>query len=164
MCRWRTAKRRSSMHRAAARRDFPLTRCLQCAVAASLGRYAAPGKHVVSAAPQPAAQTSALKRLVPDPPPPLSPLFLQRHKGFIYASAHVHDVDGQTVIEDGRTPVGIDSGFEIAAGDASDIEVANAHAWGRLSLIFSDGTAAGSALHIAKWGPSHTVIASYFSK
>ena len=68
-CRWRTAKRRSSMHRAAARRAFPPTRCLQCAVAASLGRYAAPGKHVVSAAPQPAAPTSALKRLAPDPPP-----------------------------------------------------------------------------------------------
>ena len=68
-CRWRTAKRRSSMQRAAARRAFPPTRCLQCAVAASLGRYAAPGKHVVSAAPQPAAPTSALKRLAPDPPP-----------------------------------------------------------------------------------------------
>ena len=59
-CRWRTAKRRSSMHCTAARRAFPPTRCLQRAVAASLGRYAAPGKHVVSAAPQPAAPTSAL--------------------------------------------------------------------------------------------------------
>jgi hypothetical protein len=64
-CRWRAAKRRSSMHRAASRRAFPPTRCLQCAVAASLGRYAAPGKHVVTAAPQPAAsnlraQTSRL--------------------------------------------------------------------------------------------------------
>ena len=72
-CRWRTAKRRSSMQRAAARRAFPPTRCLQCAVAASLGRYAAPGKHVVSAAPQPAAPTSALKRLAPDPSPPTAP-------------------------------------------------------------------------------------------
>ena len=42
------------------------------AVAASLGRYAAPGKHVVSTAPQPAASTSALKRLAPDPPPSYS--------------------------------------------------------------------------------------------
>ena len=63
MCRWRNAKHGSSMHRAASRRAFPPTRCLQCAVAASLGRYAAPGKHVVSAAPQPAASTSALKSL-----------------------------------------------------------------------------------------------------
>jgi hypothetical protein len=91
---------------------------------------------VVSAAPQPAASTSALKRLAIDTPPP--PL-LQRHKGFIYASAHVHDVDGQTIIEDCCTPVDIDAGFEVAPGDASDIEVANAHAWGSGALIFSDG-------------------------
>ena len=44
------------MHRAAARRTFPTTRCLQCAVATSLGRCAAPGKHVVIAAPQSAVQ------------------------------------------------------------------------------------------------------------
>ena len=145
------------MHRAAARRAFPPTRCLQCAVAASLGRYAAPGKHVVSAAPQPAAPTSALKRLAPDPP------LLQRHKGFIYASAHVHDVDGQTIIQDGDTPVDIDAGFEVAPGDASDIEVANAHAWGSRCLTFSDGARAWSALQIAQV-PVDKGIASYFSK
>ena len=84
--------------------------------------------------------------------------------GFIYASAHVRDVDGQTLICDGCTPVGIDAGFEVAPGDASDVEVANAHAWGSERLIFSDGTAAVSALWIAKWDPSHKGIASYFSK
>jgi hypothetical protein len=136
------------MHRAAARRAFPPTRCLQCAVAASLGRYAAPGKHLVSAAPQPAASTSALKRLAPDPP--LPPPLLQRHKGFIYASAHVREVDGQIHIRDGHTPVGIDAGFEVAPGDASDVEVVNAHAWGSVYLIFSDGAMAGSALFIAQ--------------
>jgi len=57
------------MRRAAARRAFSPTRCLQCVVVASLGRYAAPGKHVVSAAPQPAAPTSALNSLTPDHPP-----------------------------------------------------------------------------------------------
>ena len=134
--------------------------CLQRAVAASLGRYAAPGKHVVSAAPQPAAPTSALKRLAPDPPPPL---LLQRHKGFIYASAHVRDVNRRTIIEDGWTPVGIDAGFEVAPGDASDVEVANAHAWGSECLIFSDGTAAVSALQIAQY-PCLKGIASYFCK
>jgi hypothetical protein len=128
------------------------------APSSSFGRYAAPGKHVVSAAPQPAASTSALKRLTPDPPS-----ILQRHKGFIYASAHVRDVDGQTVIEDGHTPVGIDAGFEVAPGDRSDVQVANAHAWGSMSLIFSDGTLAGSALGIAEY-PSFKGIASYFSK
>ena len=40
------------------------------APSSSLGRYAAPGEHVVSAAPQPAASTCALKRLAPDPPLP----------------------------------------------------------------------------------------------
>jgi hypothetical protein len=44
--------------------------------------------------------------------------------------------DGQTVIKDGDTPVGIDAGFEFAPGDASDIEVANAHAWGSGALVF----------------------------
>ncbi len=137
---------------------FPPTRCLQCAVAASLGRYAAPGKHVVSAAPQPAASTSALKRLAPDPPPP--PL-LQRHKGFIYASAHVREVDRQNRINDGCTPVGTDAGFEVAPGDASDVEVANAHAWGSDFLIFSDGAFTGSALVGLL---SYNGIASYFCK
>jgi hypothetical protein len=70
--------------------------------------------------------------------------------GFIYASAHVRDVYGHNQIPDGRTPVGIDAGFEVAPGDASDVEVANAHAWGSWSLIFSDGAVAGSALYIAK--------------
>ena len=74
-----------------------------------------------------------------------APSLLQFHNGFIYASAHVHDVDGQTYIQDGNTPVGIDAGFEVAPGDASDVEVANAHAWGSDSLIFSDGTVAYSA-------------------
>ena len=76
----------------------------------------------------------------------------------MYASAHVHDVDGQTVIKDGFMLVGIDAGFEVAPGDASDVEVANAHAWGSWALIFSDGTVAASALYIYKG------IASYFSK
>ena len=112
---------------------------------------------MVSAAPQPAAPTSALKRLAPDPP------LLQRHKGFIYASAHVRDVDGQTHIRDGKTPVGIDAGFEVAPGDASDVEVANAHAWGSAALLFGDGKGANSALGIADV-PSCKGIASYFSK
>ena len=109
------------------------------APSSSLGRYAAPGKHVVSAAPQPAAPTSALKRLTPP----------QRHEGFTYASAHVRDVDGRDITKDGCTPVDIDAGFEVAPGDASDVEVANAHAWGSHYLIFSDGAVAGTALNIA---------------
>jgi hypothetical protein len=48
-------------------------------------------------------------------------------------------------MEDGDTPIGIDAGFEIALGDASDVEVANAHAWGTAVLLFSDGVGAPCA-------------------
>jgi hypothetical protein len=80
----------------------------------------------------------------------------------MYASAHVHDVDGQTkIVVHGKTPVDIDAGFEIAPSDAGDIEVANAYAWGSNLLIFSDGTLACSALRIAH-NPWNKGIASYF--
>ena len=46
-------------------------------------------------------------------------------------------------------PVDIDAGFEVAPGDASDVEVANAHAWGSYCLVYSDGAAAHSARGIA---------------
>ena len=117
---------------------------------------------MVSAAPQPAASTCALKRLAPDPPPPPFPL-PQRHEGFFYASAHVRRVDGLTQVLDGDTAVGIDAGFEVAPGDASDVEVANAYAWGSGALVFSDGAYAYSALQIAQL-PCDKGIASYFCK
>jgi hypothetical protein len=115
---------------------------------------------VVSAA-QPSTSALNVSPLTP-PSPPL----LQLYKGFIYATAHVHDVDGQTEIEDGDTPVVIDAGFEVAPGDASDIEVANAHAWGSYNLIFSDGTQAASEenLLVSDLDPSWKGIASYFCK
>jgi hypothetical protein len=47
--------------------------------------------------------------------------------------------------QDGCTFVDIDAGFEVAPGDASDIEVANAHAWGSWRLVFSDGAWASTA-------------------
>jgi hypothetical protein len=95
------------------------------------------------------AQTSR-RPLTPLPPTPI-----QLHKGFIYATAHVRDVDGQDfirngIIRDGSLPVGIHAGFEVAPGDASDIEVANAYAWGSLALLFSDGKQSYSALSIAE--------------
>jgi hypothetical protein len=90
---------------------------------------------------------------------------LQHHKGFIYASAHVHDVDGRTVIYHGYTPIDIDAGFEVAPGDAGDVEVANAHAWGSEKLIFSDGAYTFSALWFDE-RPSQRKkgTASYFSE
>ena len=77
-----------------------------------------------------------------------SPL-LQRHNGYVYATVHVHDVDGHDYIHDGETLVDIDAGFEIAPGDANDIQVANAHPWGCDSLVFIDGAVAYSDLLIA---------------
>jgi hypothetical protein len=72
----------------------------------------------------------------------------QRYQGYIYATAHVHDVDGRVIVRDGRTPVAKDTGFDVAPGDVSDVEVANMHAWGSWRLVFSDGTYAATALRI----------------
>jgi hypothetical protein len=79
----------------------------------------------------------------------------------VYATAHVHDVDCRDLIEDGGTFVDTDAGFEVAPGDTSDIEVANAHAWGSSSLVFSDGAIAATALHIAEY-PSAKGMSCYF--
>lgn len=83
-----------------------------------------------------------------------------RYKDYIYATAHVHDVDGRHVVQDGHAPVDIDFGFEVAPGDRNDRKVANAHEWGSCFLVFSDGTWAATALKISedpsvkgkKWG------------
>ena len=80
---------------------------------------------------------------------PLTPHTPQRHNGYIYAVAHAHDVGCRDLIQDGKTFVDIDAGLEVAPGDASDIEVANAHPWGSNGLVFSDGAWAGTALDIA---------------
>ena len=83
----------------------------------------------------------------PSSPPPLPS---QRYKGFIFASAHVRDIDGQPWIKDGQKLVDIDAGFEVAPGDTIDIEVVNAHAWGSWHLVFSDGTYAATSMRIAE--------------
>ena len=85
---------------------------------------------------------------------PLTPHTPQRHNGYIYAVAHAHDVGCRDIIQDGSALVDIDAGLEVAPGDASDIEVANAHAWGSGGLVFSDGAVAGTALFIAQYPSS----------
>ena len=92
---------------------------------------------------------------------PLTPHTPQRHNGYIYAVAHAHDVGCRDIIYDGSTFVDIDAGFEVAPGDASDIAVANAHAWGSSFLVFSDGAHAGTALAIAE-DPSRKGMSCYF--
>ena len=58
-------------------------------------------------------------------------------------------------MKEGHVPVDIDAGFEVAPGDASDIEVTNAHAWGCFNLVFSDGKVACTALQ-------NVVIPTYY--
>jgi hypothetical protein len=83
---------------------------------------------------------------------PLTPHTPQLYNGYIYAVAHVHDVDCLDIIQDGKTSVDIDAGFEVAPGDACDIDVASAHPWGTYELVFSDGAVAPTALSMAKHG------------
>jgi hypothetical protein len=69
----------------------------------------------------------------------------------MYASAHLHSVDGATVIEDGNTLVSIGfGGFEVAPGDDDDVRVCNLHPWGCEWLVFSDGTSSATALSVAQ--------------
>ena len=60
--------------------------------------------------------------------------------GFVYAIAHVHDVEAFPP-EDGPEPVDIKDRFEIAPGDAADLqlEVTKIHRWQCSHLVFSDG-------------------------
>ena len=78
----------------------------------------------------------------------------QEHKGYVYVSAHLHDVDSLVQIGDGDQLVDLHHDFEVAPGDANDIEVVNAHTWGSYGMVFSDGQVAGTSLNIAECGPS----------
>ncbi len=57
-------------------------------------------------------------------------------------------------ILDGNQLVDLHHDFEVAPGDANDIQVVNAHTWGCDGLVFSDGQVAATSLHIAECGPS----------
>jgi hypothetical protein len=75
----------------------------------------------------------------------------QFYNGYIYASSHVHDVDGLVMIDhadDG--PVEIDAHFEVAPGDDNDIQVVNEHAWQSGGMVFGDGGFAWTAFDIAE--------------
>jgi hypothetical protein len=61
------------------------------------------------------------------------------------------DLDNGLLISmNGRTLVNIDAGFEVAPGDASDVEAANTHTWGSAYLVFGDGRHAATSLIIAQ--------------
>jgi hypothetical protein len=128
------------------------------ALSTGLGRYemfyAAPGKHVVHTLnPETSNQLPLTMRAVaylwPSPPP-------QHHNGYVYASVHARDINGHERMEDSDSPVDIDAGFEVAPGNASDIEIVNAHPWGSTALLFSDGTSACTAQFIAEYPHANT--------
>jgi hypothetical protein len=80
------------------------------------------------------------------PSHPPSPL-LQHHNGYIYATSHANIVKSIIRVHaSGYVVVG--DGFEVAPGDASDIEVTNAYPWGCLKLFFSDNHMALTALYL----------------
>jgi hypothetical protein len=60
-------------------------------------------------------------------------------------SLHSHKVDDGTYVGDGKKPVHVPSGWEIAPGDAHDIRVCGAHPWQSWYLVFSNGDVYGTA-------------------
>ena len=81
----------------------------------------------------------------------------------MYATAHVHDVDCHDQAEDGETPVDIDADFEVAPGDASDVQVANLYGWGCVGLVFGDGLVSDTALDVVGHPPHNGVACSHCS-
>ncbi len=84
--------------------------------------------------------THVLILIFSSPPP------LQRDGPYIYITLHSHNVDARTLVLDGRKPVHVPSGWEIAPGDAHDIRACAAHPWQSYYLIFSNGDYYGTAM------------------
>ncbi len=113
--------------------------------------------------------SASLKRhpLPPLSPPSPSTMPPQIYKGYIYSSAHLHDVQEASIIEDGNVLVDVGyGGFEIAPGDEDDIRACNMHPWGSEWLVFSDGSSSATALGVAqlpslagdtRWRFSHSI-------
>jgi hypothetical protein len=80
------------------------------------------------------------------PPPPPSHLSPQRDGSNLYMTLHAHKVDDRTLVEDGKQPVHVPSGWEIAPGDVHDIRVCGAHPWQIKYLVFSNGDAYETAM------------------
>jgi hypothetical protein len=51
---------------------------------------------------------------------------------------HFHKVDDRTVAQDGRQPLPVPAGWQIAEGDADDIRVCGEHPWQSSCLSFRD--------------------------
>jgi len=135
----------------------PKTVFYLAAGAAAAGGPIPPGvkpdcRHVVSA------QTEDARCVLPPTSP--TPPHPQHHNGFIYMTAHAHVAKGRVRVQDYDGPesaVVIGDGYEIAPGDASDIEVTNAYPWACLELFFSDGQRANTAMGLKNKIPERSL-------
>ena len=58
---------------------------------------------------------------------------------------HRHNVDYSTIVNDGKQPLPVPAGWQIAEGNADDIRVCGAHFWQSYSLVFANGYICGTA-------------------
>jgi hypothetical protein len=58
---------------------------------------------------------------------------------------HRHKVDDSTIVEDGREPLDVPAGWQIADGSDDDARVCAAHPWQSDFLVFANGEAYGTA-------------------
>ena len=79
----------------------------------------------------------------------------QRHGPYFYASAHERAVEGgaqHAYSRDGKVPVKLDEGWEIAPGDECDREVCWQHKWSSHALVFADGDIAATCICLSGSG------------
>ena len=63
-------------------------------------------------------------------------------------TCHARIVKSNTRDQGNPSTVVISGGFEVAPGDASDVEVTNANTWGGVQLYFGDGHYASAAIKL----------------
>ncbi len=56
-----------------------------------------------------------------------------------------HKVDDSTIVDDGKEPLDVPAGWQIADGSADDVRVCAAHPWQSRCLVFANGDAYGTA-------------------
>jgi hypothetical protein len=58
---------------------------------------------------------------------------------------HRRKVDDRTIVLDGKQPLPVPAGWQIAEGNADDIRVCAAHPWQSYYLVFANGDYYGTA-------------------
>jgi hypothetical protein len=69
----------------------------------------------------------------------------QRDGGNLYMTLHMHRVDDHKKVRDGRQPLDVPAGWQIANPIADDIRVCGAHPWQSHCLVLDNGGAYGTA-------------------